>query len=126
MHEKSLLEKLLQKFTWDASADAKAARAIAGEMNAETRRRIARACQRVADAVANNNRLVLDVGCGFGVLVPFLTEAGIPAANIHGVDLSPEMIRNAQEHTGSQVRDLWGHFTPNVRLYTQTWFGSGE
>jgi 2-polyprenyl-3-methyl-5-hydroxy-6-metoxy-1,4-benzoquinol methylase len=35
--------------------------------------------------------------CGFGVLVPSLTKAGVDQKQIYGVDLSPEMIRNAQE-----------------------------
>ena len=90
------LHNLLQQFTWDASADAKAARAVTGDMNAEISGRIEKACAIVADAVRENG-LCLDVGCGFGVLIPFLLKAGIPAVNIHGVDLSPEMIRNAKE-----------------------------
>ncbi|KAL7567622.1 hypothetical protein ACA910_000216 [Epithemia clementina (nom. ined.)] len=105
------LHNLLQKYTWDASADAKLARSLVGDMSPATVQCIERACQLVSEVVVveNNNsddkrptkqkndRLCLDVGCGFGVLVPFLVRAGIPAENIHGVDLSPEMIRNAQE-----------------------------
>jgi 2-polyprenyl-3-methyl-5-hydroxy-6-metoxy-1,4-benzoquinol methylase len=39
----------------------------------------------------------LDVGCGYGAIVPDLLEAGIRAEQIHGIDLSTEMIRNAQQ-----------------------------
>jgi 2-polyprenyl-3-methyl-5-hydroxy-6-metoxy-1,4-benzoquinol methylase len=39
----------------------------------------------------------LDVGCGYGAIVPDLVEAGIRADQIHGIDLSTEMIRNAQQ-----------------------------
>eukprot|EP00527_Entomoneis_sp_CCMP2396_P006557 CAMPEP_0198141880 /NCGR_PEP_ID=MMETSP1443-20131203/4813_1 /TAXON_ID=186043 /ORGANISM="Entomoneis sp., Strain CCMP2396" /LENGTH=388 /DNA_ID=CAMNT_0043804763 /DNA_START=166 /DNA_END=1328 /DNA_ORIENTATION=+ len=94
------LHNLLQKFTWDASADAKTARSMTGDMNAETTQRIERACQAVAEAVVEQEGLCLDVGCGFGVLVPFLIKAGVPAVNIHGVDLSEEMIKNAKEQHG--------------------------
>ena len=94
------LHNLLQRFTWDASADAKVARSIVGDMNAQTVQSIERACAMVAEVVLfpdDHHGLCLDVGCGFGILVPFLVRAGIPASNIHGVDLSAEMIRNAKE-----------------------------
>ena len=98
------LHNLLQKYTWDASADAKVARSMIGDMNSATEECIQHACRLVADAITfedgcedAESRLCLDVGCGFGVLVPFFVKAGIPSANIHGVDLSSEMIRNARE-----------------------------
>jgi ubiquinone/menaquinone biosynthesis C-methylase UbiE len=74
---------------------------MTGDMNAATSQRIERACQVVAKAVnQDSGGLCLDVGCGFGVFVPFLVCAGVPAPKIHGVDLSPDMIRNAQEQHG--------------------------
>jgi 2-polyprenyl-3-methyl-5-hydroxy-6-metoxy-1,4-benzoquinol methylase len=86
-----------QQITWDASADAKAARAVTGDMPVELADRVDRACAIVAEAVGSEGRC-LDVGCGFGVLVPFLTKAGrLNASQIHGIDLSPEMIRNAEQ-----------------------------
>jgi 2-polyprenyl-3-methyl-5-hydroxy-6-metoxy-1,4-benzoquinol methylase len=97
------LHNIFQKITWDASADAKAARAITGNMAQEISDRVDAACQVIAQAVleAGENGRCLDVGCGFGVLVPYLTKAGVARQQIHGVDLSPEMIRNAEEqHPG--------------------------
>lgn len=93
------LHNLLQLMTWDASADAKAARAMTGDMPKDIQKRVEKGCELVAQAVlANpNGGTCLDVGCGFGVLVPFLKKVGIPEKQIYGVDLSPEMIRNAKE-----------------------------
>jgi 2-polyprenyl-3-methyl-5-hydroxy-6-metoxy-1,4-benzoquinol methylase len=94
------LRNVFQKITWDASADAKAARSITGNMPKDIADRIDRACEIVAEAVlaAGTGGRCLDVGCGFGVLVPSLLKAGIAPAQIYGVDLSPEMIRNGREH----------------------------
>ena len=39
----------------------------------------------------------MDVGCGFGVLVPYLLKHKVQAHQIYGIDLSPEMIKNARE-----------------------------
>jgi 2-polyprenyl-3-methyl-5-hydroxy-6-metoxy-1,4-benzoquinol methylase len=89
------LHNVLQQLTWDASADAKAARSITGTMPPSIQRRVERACQVVAESVKDNGKC-LDVGCGFGVLVPFLLKAGLAPHQIHGIDLSPEMIRNAE------------------------------
>merc|ERR1719343_1817663 len=50
----------------------------------------------IAYEAANDDGLVLDVGCGYGVLVPFLKKAGFGAHQIHGVDLSTEMIGHAK------------------------------
>lgn len=94
------LHNLLQQMTWDASADAKAARALTGQMPKDIADKIDKACEIVADVVGEKGRC-LDVGCGFGVLVPPLLKAGLSSKQIVGVDLSPEMIRNAQEqHPG--------------------------
>eukprot|EP00977_Amphora_coffeiformis_P024988 scaffold17828_cov168-Amphora_coffeaeformis.AAC.5 len=95
------LRNTFQKITWDASADAKAARSITGDMPAAIAERVDRACAMVAETVGSNGRC-LDVGCGFGVLVPYLTEPRrLQPCQIYGIDLSPEMIRNAQELHGS-------------------------
>jgi len=94
------LHNLLQQMAWDASADAKAARALTGQMPKDIAEKIDKACAIVADVVGDQGRC-LDVGCGFGVLVPQLLKAGLSSKQIVGVDLSPEMIRNAQEqHPG--------------------------
>ena len=98
------LHNVFQRITWDASADAKAARSITGEMPADIAARVDRACEIAAKAVKDNadgDGRCLDVGCGFGVLVPHLTSFGVKPKQIVGVDLSAEMIRNAREqHRG--------------------------
>ena len=98
------LHNVFQRVTWDASADAKAARAITGEMPAHIVARVDRACEIAANCVkeyANGDGRCLDVGCGYGVLVPHLTSFGVKPKQIVGVDLSKEMIRNAREqHRG--------------------------
>jgi ubiquinone/menaquinone biosynthesis C-methylase UbiE len=43
---------------------------------------------------ATADRLVIDVGCGAGRMSSYLSRAGL---NVSGVDLSPEMVRVAQE-----------------------------
>ncbi len=94
------MHNLFQQITWDASADAKAVRASIGEMPPQILERIEKACGIIADAVKLSGRKegrCLDVGCGHGTLIPNLTNAGIYANQITGIDLSPEMIRNAKE-----------------------------
>lgn len=95
------LHNIFQKMTWDASADAKAARAITGTMPPEITQRIDKACRIVGETVRlskNPKPRCLDVGCGFGVLVPYLMKSGeLNPSEIYGVDLSSEMIRNAHE-----------------------------
>ena len=94
------LHNVFQQITWDASADAKAARSIAGKMPADIAARIDKACSIVVDAVerAGKQGRCLDVGCGFGTLVPnLLVSNKLQPSQIYGVDLSPEMIRNANE-----------------------------
>lgn len=46
---------------------------------------------------------VLDVGVGFGRLVPSLLRRG---AVVCGIDISPQMIAKAQRHVGADVREL--------------------
>ena len=93
------LHNIFQKITWDASADAKAARSLTGRMPKKIEDRVDKACKIIAEAVesAGDEGTCLDVGCGFGVLVPSLKKAGVAHNRIYGVDLSPEMIRNAQD-----------------------------
>mmetsp|Transcript_6654 Transcript_6654/g.19147 ORF Transcript_6654/g.19147 Transcript_6654/m.19147 type:complete len:432 (+) Transcript_6654:132-1427(+) len=95
------LQVAMQKVTWDASADAKACRSVTGNMPTTIKNRVTKASEMAYEATGNNNNnnndsLVLDVGCGYGVLVPFLKKAGFKANQIHGVDLSEEMIGHAQ------------------------------
>ncbi len=94
------MHNLFQRITWDASADAKAAKASIGEMPNHIRVRVDRACSIIAECVKRAGRKegrCLDVGCGHGTLIPNLTNAGIYPGQIVGVDLSSEMIRNAEE-----------------------------
>jgi SAM-dependent methyltransferase len=122
------LHNILQQATWDASAYAKAARALTQEMPIDIQRKVQKGCDLLmehaskavvlvdysssSDDTANNTNedtgsdmtcptTILDVGCGFGVLVPFLKKAGLKAglksSQIHGIDLSPEMIRHAKD-----------------------------
>eukprot|EP00535_Pseudo-nitzschia_heimii_P008559 CAMPEP_0197174950 /NCGR_PEP_ID=MMETSP1423-20130617/1304_1 /TAXON_ID=476441 /ORGANISM="Pseudo-nitzschia heimii, Strain UNC1101" /LENGTH=432 /DNA_ID=CAMNT_0042623983 /DNA_START=179 /DNA_END=1477 /DNA_ORIENTATION=- len=89
----------MQRLTWDASADAKACRSVTGTMPATFKNRVTKASEMAYDAVSSDDGgdgLVLDVGCGYGVLVPFLKKAGFKAQQIHGVDLSSEMIGHAK------------------------------
>ena len=97
------LHNIFQQVTWDASADAKAARAITGDMPQDIAARVDKACEIAAEAVkaAGSEGRCLDIGCGFGVLVPHLLDCGLAPAQIYGIDLSPEMIKNAREqHRG--------------------------
>ena len=94
------MHNIFQQITWDASADAKAIKATIGEMPPQIMQRVDRACGVIADCVKRTGRKdgkCLDVGCGHGTLVPAFTNAGIYPSQICGVDLSPEMIRNAEE-----------------------------
>ncbi len=94
------MHNTFQQITWDASADAKAVKATIGQMPADILKRVNKACDIVAQSVKSAGRKegrCLDVGCGHGTLIPNLTEAGIYPNQITGVDLSPEMIRNAEK-----------------------------
>ena len=143
------LHNLLQKATWDASAYAKAARALTGEMPIDTQRKVQRGCdllfEYASQAAASasmlqgndedesaepqsdekNSLTVLDVGCGFGVLVPFLKKAGFTSSQIHGLDLSPEMIHHAQETMMHQYRDNPSSVTGDSTLLSPT-FTAGD
>lgn len=103
------IHNIFQKITWDASADAKAMNAKIGKMPEVIEERVNRACRIVAESVRKKSRKdgsCLDVGCGHGTLVPNLTRAGIYPNQITGVDLSPEMIRNAKSmHRGVNFID---------------------
>lgn len=104
------LHNVFQQITWDASADAKAARSVVGSMSADIKIRVNRACEYIAKAMRTPEARCLDVGCGFGTMVPLLTRQTTPLSSssssrgamviprqIYGVDLSPEMIRNARK-----------------------------
>jgi SAM-dependent methyltransferase len=114
------LHNLFQKITWDASADAKALRAVTGKMSDQTLICLRTATKYIADALqANPDSYCLDVGCGYGALVPVLLEAGVQQSRIVGVDLSKEMIRNAQEmHPQCQfiATDFVRDYTSNMRF----------
>jgi Methylase involved in ubiquinone/menaquinone biosynthesis len=103
------IHNIFQKITWDASADAKAMNAKIGKMPEVIEERVNRACRIVAESVRKKSwkdGSCLDVGCGHGTLVPNLTRAGIYPNQITGVDLSPEMIRNAKSmHRGVNFID---------------------
>lgn len=93
---------IMQKITWDASADAKATKALIGSMPSHIQERVDRACREIAEAVkqttlGKRKGRCLDVGCGHGTLVPTFDKFGLSPAQIVGVDLSPEMVRNARE-----------------------------
>jgi 2-polyprenyl-3-methyl-5-hydroxy-6-metoxy-1,4-benzoquinol methylase len=109
------LHNIFQQITWDASADAKTARAIAGDMPADIRQKVDKACRIVAYAAARDGHC-LDIGCGFGVLVPFLLQCGLQSDQIHGIDLSPEMIKNAREQhpaVSFEAVDFLKDYTPD-------------
>jgi ubiquinone/menaquinone biosynthesis C-methylase UbiE len=96
------LHNIFQQITWDASADAKTARALTSTMSLDIAARVERAIDFVAAAVVDDDassrrRRCLDVGCGFGTWVPMLTRKGVVSSQIYGIDLSPQMIRNAQK-----------------------------
>lgn len=91
------LHNIFQQATWDASADAKAARATTGKMPSGIKSRVERACDIVVESMGKTG-ICLDVGCGFGTLVPILAANGrIDHSQIYGVDISSEMVRNGQE-----------------------------
>jgi 2-polyprenyl-3-methyl-5-hydroxy-6-metoxy-1,4-benzoquinol methylase len=97
------LQVAMQRLTWDASADAKACKSVTGTMPRTFKNRVTKASEMAYEALLTNNKddddddgMVLDIGCGYGVLVPFLKKAGFKAHQIHGVDLSSEMIGHAK------------------------------
>jgi len=96
------LQVASQRLTWDASADAKACKSVTGKMPTTFKNRLTKASEMAHEALSNtkdnddDDGLVLDVGCGYGVMVPFLKKAGFKARQIHGVDLSSEMIGHAR------------------------------
>ena len=90
------LQVAMQRLTWDASADAKACRSVTGNMPTPIKNRVTKASEMAYEAIGDDDDLVLDVGCGYGVMVPFLKKAGFKAKQIHGVDLSSEMIEHAK------------------------------
>jgi len=103
------LHNIYQRITWDASADAKAVGAdIAGnKMKPELQERVSRACSIAVGATLATEESprgkLLDVGCGHGAIVSSLVEAGLTEPDMYvGIDLSPEMVRNAVERYGEE------------------------
>lgn len=95
------MHNIFQRVTWDASADAKAMTASIGQMPAHIEQRVTIACEIAQETMSGRDGRCLDVGCGHGSIIPALIKAGMTPPQIVGVDLSPEMIRNAQErHRG--------------------------
>ena len=99
------LQVAMQRITWDASADAKACKSITGSMPKTFQNRVVKASQYAYDVCSsgddnddndNNNQKVLDVGVGYGVTIPFLKKVGFTSHQIHGIDVSTEMIQHAQ------------------------------
>jgi SAM-dependent methyltransferase len=100
------LHNVFQQATWDASADAKATQAdiVGGQMKPELQERINKACAYVVDATKTEGAVgkILDVGCGHGSIVKSLVDAGLEEPDMYvGIDLSPEMVKNAVERYGS-------------------------
>jgi SAM-dependent methyltransferase len=78
---------------------------MTGRMPKDIEHRVIRASQYAAEAVQSStisNSRILDVGCGYGVMTTFLQKSGIPPSQIHGIDLSTDMIRNAQNLHGQK------------------------
>ena len=63
-------------------------------------------CSRIPFAESDS---VLDVGCGTGILVPFLLERGVDVENITAMDVSAEMIEILRRKHGG-VRAVCGDF----------------
>ena len=111
------LHNLLQQMTWDTSATAKMIQSQLSFMNDKIAQRIQTAARYIVDACCGNDRTTnttkycLDVGCGYGALIPTLltTTTTTSTSNtttmtmtmrpdqIYGMDLSPKMIACAQE-----------------------------
>ena len=109
------LHNVLQQMTWDTSAYAKMVQSQLGQMKPNMAQRIQMACSYMVEAVvtpttttAGSGGRCLDVGCGYGALVPILTTTTtttsssastktMVASQIYGIDISTEMIKCGQE-----------------------------
>jgi len=111
------LQVAMQRITWDASADAKACKSVTGSMPITFQNRVMKASQYAYDVCSssdvdnsesdddkddsnqhqqdNSTKKILDVGVGYGLTIPFLKQVGFTAQQIHGIDLSAEMIQHA-------------------------------
>ena len=89
----------MQRITWDASATAKACKSLTGTMSTTFQNRVLKASQYAYDVCSSSSDddKVLDVGCGYGVTIPFLKKVGFINKQIHGIDLSSEMIDYARQ-----------------------------
>jgi len=83
----------LTEVTWDAIAAFMPRTHSSTPTPAASQRLMAIARASVAE---DSGRDVLDVGCGHGLLVPFLTSCGVPASRYRGIDLSSRMIGLAE------------------------------
>lgn len=103
----SAIDNACQRLVWDSLADQHQAAAVAfrdGRVKLPEmyQKRIDRACEAIAEGLRGggrrrrNQKRCLEVGCGCGSLVPSLLAAGVKPGQIHGVDLSPVMIRGAR------------------------------
>jgi ubiquinone/menaquinone biosynthesis C-methylase UbiE len=63
--------------------------------NVEIRREVARRIWEVA-GLSLRSGPILDVGCGTGWWLEHLAGRGIPAARLHGIDLLPDRVRQAE------------------------------
>ena len=92
------LQMEMQRITWDASATAKACKSLTGTMSTTFQNRVLKASQYAYDVCSeDDDDKVLDVGCGYGVTIPFLKKVGFRNKQIHGIDLSSEMIDYAKQ-----------------------------
>ena len=65
--------------------------------------------EKIVDEVLNRanvkeDAIVLDVGCGTGVLIPYILEKG--AKKLTGIDISPNMARIAAEKNKSEKVEI--------------------
>jgi len=82
-------------------------------------RRIARVCQ------LDGRSLVLDVGCGSGVMLPYLEEMGASLPRVTGLDLSEGMLVHARRAFPSSTfarADICAFEDPEGRLYDRVIF----
>lgn len=96
----------LVEVTWDAIAAFMPLTHSSSPTPAAAQRLTAIARSSLPDA---EDMSVLDVGCGNGVLLPFLTACGLPADRYRGIDLSSRMIelaKGAHADSGATFEDV--------------------
>jgi SAM-dependent methyltransferase len=94
-----------QEIVWDALSYDMVARSILVLKPTTQNPRVLKACAYIVAAMMNaenntsiavTNRRCLDIGCGFGALIPVLSIF-IQSSQIYGIDISGEMIKYARE-----------------------------